>query len=192
MIIDCIRAHHCISTVINFETTKFCHNVLHHPIPPYIYFIMLWPSDGHIKFTCNENHAVIQPYFYSQRTFSNVTVESNITNSTTIISDVTKFFFSTDASSASENVACRSCCWKQKNFSKNHSKLKDNLHGVSSMKLPKIIQSQDRYDRTYQSITIVKSKLAQKIRVFINKKTNSRYLHHPLTIKVIVFFIIKI
>ena len=33
-----IRTHHCISTIINFETTKFCHDLLHDLIPPNINF----------------------------------------------------------------------------------------------------------------------------------------------------------
>ena len=32
------KIHHCISTVINFQTTKFCDNLLHDQIPQYIYF----------------------------------------------------------------------------------------------------------------------------------------------------------
>ena len=33
-----IRIHHCISTDINFETSKFCDNLLHDRIFQYIYF----------------------------------------------------------------------------------------------------------------------------------------------------------
>ena len=32
MIMDCIRNHHCISIVINFEATKFCGNLIQDPI----------------------------------------------------------------------------------------------------------------------------------------------------------------
>ena len=32
MIIGCIRIHHCISIIINVDTTKFCHNLLSNPI----------------------------------------------------------------------------------------------------------------------------------------------------------------
>ena len=39
-----IRIHHCISTVINFETTKFCDNLLRDSIPQYIKSTMVWPS----------------------------------------------------------------------------------------------------------------------------------------------------
>ena len=32
LIMDCIRIHHCISNVINFEATKFCDDLIQDPI----------------------------------------------------------------------------------------------------------------------------------------------------------------
>ena len=46
MMIDCIRTHDYLSTVINFDANKFCHNVLHDPMFPNInfnhFFHLIW------------------------------------------------------------------------------------------------------------------------------------------------------
>ena len=51
MIIFCIRTHHCISTVINFESANFCRNLLHDPILPSINFNHIFYLIWHVMTT---------------------------------------------------------------------------------------------------------------------------------------------
>ena len=49
-IIDCIRIHHCISTIIDLEAPKFCHDLLHDPILPnlnlhHVVYLTWWCYD---------------------------------------------------------------------------------------------------------------------------------------------------
>ena len=52
--IDCIRTHHYIPTVINFETAKFWHNLIHDPILSNINFNQV----SHLIWRCYDRHTI--------------------------------------------------------------------------------------------------------------------------------------
>ena len=53
-----MRAHHCITTVINFESTKFCHNLFHDPTFPNINFNHIFQLTSLF-----DRHLVIRKYY---------------------------------------------------------------------------------------------------------------------------------